>query len=299
MGIPVSIGFLILLFSVADLRGTPIGLIKPSATITRVRPAPDFRAARPVVPFSIVPGGVRSPKEIEDSMIADPVARKLYANIRLRSLVVTRLTKAQDLYAAFRIGDEVHWTKRKLHIPAGELILTDGSNIIRARCGNLLASELPLPKPKEAPFEPPVIVFDIGIPPLFPGVVAIPAKPAPTSGVMIAKTEPAEPLSESMTAPPTPKVSTPPSDPPTYWPPMVVPPTYCCATPRHDVHTPPSEEPPNDNPPKDNPPSENPPTDNPPTDYPPDTPGQVPEPGTLVMLASGVSGIAAWKMKRG
>lgn len=95
-----------------------------------------FRATRPVLPYSIIPGGIYDLEELAATMKVDPVVREHYADVQIDRLVPYRLSETLCAYVSYRIGDKIHWTSRKICIPKGELMLTDGTNLIRARCGN-------------------------------------------------------------------------------------------------------------------------------------------------------------------
>jgi hypothetical protein len=246
------------------LRHTSIYFASTGA-IEKVVPAPDFRAARPVVPFSVIPGGVRDPHELEASMVADRVVRAQYEHIRLRGLAVVRLERPTLMYASYRVGDQVYWTRHKLQLAEGELVLTDGVNTIRARCGNMLARELPLQRQAEPPSDPPPEVFEAGIPALRP--VAVPEmaqtdEPLTTADVPDLPALDGPPPSYPHTLPLAPVASS-----PSYWPPVVVPPIYCC-------------------------------TKRQPPEQPPIHPAETPEPGTIVLLATGAAGWLAAKRRR-
>lgn len=184
--------------------------------IESYEPAPDYRAARPIYPYSVVPGGVRSAKEVQDSIDRDPVVRAHYAGLVPATLLAMRLSRAIDAYASYRVGNRIYWTAHKIHIPSGELVLSDGTRMIRSRCGNVLTFigvppifPDPLPRlrhepPPAAPppgTPPPDVVFDYGMPPIL----------WPPEMPVIAKTAP-----------------------PPYWPPPVlVPPYWCCENTTH------------------------------------------------------------------
>jgi len=106
-------------------------------------PAPVFRAARKVYPFSIIPGGVYDPKELEKSIQLDPSLAEHYRDIRMENLVAVRTQSPMQGYVSFRQGGHIVWTSRELTIPRGELVLTDGRHMIRSRCGNRIQSKRP------------------------------------------------------------------------------------------------------------------------------------------------------------
>ena len=116
----------------------PLAWRKPWGGIERYEPAPDYRAARSVYPYSVVPGGVQNPAELEAAMAKDPVVAGHYRDIVAARMLATRLNAALDVYASYRTAHSVRWTSHPIRLPIGELILSDGANLIRARCGNRL-----------------------------------------------------------------------------------------------------------------------------------------------------------------
>jgi PEP-CTERM motif-containing protein len=97
---------------------------------------------RPVYPFSIVAGGVRSVEEVRDRIHADRLVAEHYRDLDVGRIRRVRLEESRLEYVSYRRDDKVYWTRKALRIPAGEDVLTDGANLVRARCGNRL-SELP------------------------------------------------------------------------------------------------------------------------------------------------------------
>ncbi len=158
---------------------------------------PGIRMGRPVFPYSVVPGGLRSLRDVADSIDSDPVVALHYRDLHIENLVLRRTGAAMDVFVSYRVQNAIYWTSRRVHLAKGELVLVDGKNVIRARCGNRIAFELPPEAPKAPPFEPPPEVFEYGLPPWFP---------------------PGEPPGE---APPEPV--------PESWPPVFIAPVPCCA----------------------------------------------------------------------
>jgi hypothetical protein len=223
-----------------------------------VPPSPlRLRAARPVYPFSVIPGGIYDSGELSDSVKLDPVIREHYKDVRSEFLWTTRTQKPVLAYVSYRKGDSVGWTRNKLRIPKGELVLTDGKNLIRARCGNRI-QELPPPLASAPPTsgdEPPVIIFESpSVGPLAP----LPPQLRPVAPGI-------EPFMPVISGPPIPygPSGTPPGSPskPTPTPTPV-----------------PSSEP-------------TPPPTSEPTPIP-----VIPEPGTLVLIVSGLGGL--WGLSR-
>jgi hypothetical protein len=54
-------------------------------------------------------------------------------------------------YVSYRIGREVHWTKKRIKLVKGEKLITDGENYARARCGNRISDT---PQKNTSPDEP-------------------------------------------------------------------------------------------------------------------------------------------------
>lgn len=109
---------------------------------------------RPVYPYSVVPGGVYSGKEAKEAAKKDPVVKKHYTEqgVDVDSLEATKLKSAKKGYVSYRVGDRIYWTKKKVDLAPGELVLTDGNEKIRGRCGNMISDK---PKSPVSPIEPP------------------------------------------------------------------------------------------------------------------------------------------------
>lgn len=175
-------------------------LYHPDTIRVAITPPP-FPRLRTVYPFSVIPGGVEDSRELSENIQRDSVARRHYQGIEPTRLQTVRLHAPVLAYVSFRQGNSVRWTSKKVTVPKGELVLTDGKNLIRARCGNRMsvqgpkpadeielavggAPRLEIPAPlAEAPVSaPPEFVFETPVPALGPSSVA--AVP-PTPGSML------------------------------------------------------------------------------------------------------------------
>jgi hypothetical protein len=88
--------------------------------------------------FSVIPGGAYSSKELARARRVDTVVRTHYAGFG--ELVSShRMQSDTYLYVSYRKADRVFWSVKKHRIPKGELVLTDGKHLARARCGNRLS----------------------------------------------------------------------------------------------------------------------------------------------------------------
>jgi len=95
-----------------------------------------IRETRPVYPYSIVPGGVHDPKELERVFEHDPVVASHYREFDFRRARVVQLTQDKTVYVSYRIGPHVYWTTKRVLLRRGEKVITDGKMTLRTRCGN-------------------------------------------------------------------------------------------------------------------------------------------------------------------
>jgi PEP-CTERM motif len=94
------------------------------------------KEARPVYPYSIVPGGVHDPKELERVLERDPVVAAHYRNFDFHRARVLQLTEDKTVYVSYRIAGRVYWTTKRVRLRRGEKVITDGKMTLRTRCGN-------------------------------------------------------------------------------------------------------------------------------------------------------------------
>ncbi|HYT65239.1 MAG TPA: hypothetical protein VEL51_02385 [Vicinamibacterales bacterium] len=93
---------------------------------------------RAVFPYSVVPGGVESVSELRKAIATDPVVADHYKGFKLSKARVERLGSPKVAYVSYRVGDHVYWTRKRLLLPAGERVITDGQLVARTRCANQL-----------------------------------------------------------------------------------------------------------------------------------------------------------------
>jgi len=113
---------------------------------------------RPVYPYSVVPGGVEDARELKWAAEHDPVVAAHYAGFDYERAQVVRLTLARTVYVSYRIGNHIYWTRRRITLHKGEKLITDGRMTARSRCANRV-EEAP-PQQAASPVEPPVQKFD-------------------------------------------------------------------------------------------------------------------------------------------
>ncbi len=123
-------------------RVTQAGIHRPYKVVTGARVSPLARALRPNYPYSVIPGGVYNPEELRAAMERDPALREHYAGFDANKARLVRLTEDRYSFVSYRQNGRFYWTKKKLRIAAGEVLLTDGVHYSKTRCGNRL-SDLP------------------------------------------------------------------------------------------------------------------------------------------------------------
>ncbi len=122
-------------------------------------PVPAYtRSLHPNYPYSIIPGGAYSATELRNADREDPIVKEHYADFDMKKAQMVQLTDDRYQYVSYRLHKKVFWTKKKLRIPKGELLLTDGDSWARARCGNRLSGK---PHTQVSAEEPPVNLLSI------------------------------------------------------------------------------------------------------------------------------------------
>jgi len=107
---------------------------------------------------------VKDPDDLRYKALRDWVVRRHYAHFDFSHARLERATEAREVYLSYRVRDTVFWTRRKIRLHIGELLLTDGKITARARCGNQI-SETAKPdvseeEPDEDILDQPVAMID-------------------------------------------------------------------------------------------------------------------------------------------
>ena len=118
-------------------------------------------------PYSVVPGGVRNPGALREAAAHDRAVARLYAQFDFEHARLERIRAAREVYVSYRIRDSIFWSRKKIRLPAGELLLTDGNITARAKCGNQISD---VAKPDISDEEPDQDVMDqpVALEPLGP-----------------------------------------------------------------------------------------------------------------------------------
>jgi hypothetical protein len=140
-------------------------------------------ADRPVYPYSVVPGGVEDAKELKWVAEHDPVVAAHYAGFDYDHARVVRLTLAQTVYVSYRIGNHIYWTRRRITLRKGEKLITDGKITARTRCANRVEK---LPEQAASRAEPRVEEFEKPVPPA--QGTAVQSPPVPFESALLNRT---------------------------------------------------------------------------------------------------------------
>src|SRR5262249_15311308 len=94
------------------------------------------RNRRLVYPYSVVPGGVRSAAELRETAKHDPVVAAHYSGFDYDRARLIAVDHPRLVYVSYRKAGKIHWTSKQATLRAGEMLLTDGRITARTRCGN-------------------------------------------------------------------------------------------------------------------------------------------------------------------
>jgi len=229
---------------------------------------PVFEPGGPVYPYSVVPGGVSSAKQLQTVLDRDPVVAAHYSGFRMRYVHLIRLAADRKAYVSYRVGNRVYWTRKQLTLRAGETLLTDGTHLARTRCGNRISE---VPADPSSTSEPPAEVLNTADGPKSQEFTTDSPPPAPIWAdnpppILLASGNP-PPGGNGPFLPPPPIVS-------------------CCGSSPGSSPSP-------------NPPSNPPPSGPSPFPEPPSVPPiATPEPASLPLLAIGLAGLLlVWKFR--
>jgi hypothetical protein len=121
-------------------------------------------ARRPIYPYSVISGGVRSAHELKAAVEQDPVVALHYAGFDYAHARLVQLLTERSVYLSYRIGKRVYWTRHRVKLHKGETLLTDGKMTARTRCANRVEEA---PQQESSNMEPPAAKFDE---PLMPAI---------------------------------------------------------------------------------------------------------------------------------
>jgi len=136
--------------------------------------------SRPVYPYSVVTGGVRDANELKWAAEHDPIVAAHYAGFDYRHARIEVLKATLSAYVSYRIGNKVYWMRHPVRLKKGETVITDGKITARSRCGNRVEE---VPQQATSSSEPPAAKFEE---PMHPGTgTAFVAPPAPFQSALL------------------------------------------------------------------------------------------------------------------
>ncbi len=112
---------------------------------------------RKIYPYSVVPGGVKDARELKWAADHDPVVAAHYRGFDYDNARVVRLVLARTVYVSYRIGNKIYWTRHRVKLKKGETVITDGKITARTRCANRVEE---LPRQATSSSEPPAVKFE-------------------------------------------------------------------------------------------------------------------------------------------
>jgi hypothetical protein len=119
-----------------------------------------------VYPYSVIPGGIRDMESLRKLAAQDRAVSKHYAQFDYANARFERVTEPREVYVSYRIRDTIFWTRRKIRLQVGEMLLTDGKITARARCGNQISEaakpEVSNEEPEEDVLDQPVALEPMG-----------------------------------------------------------------------------------------------------------------------------------------
>ena len=115
------------------------------------------RDRRLVYPYSLIPGGISSADELREAAAHDATVAEHYAGFDYKVARVVEVDRPRLVYLSYRRGGQIHWTRKQASLHPGEKLITDGRITARTRCGNQVSV---LPQANTLPDEPLIAELD-------------------------------------------------------------------------------------------------------------------------------------------
>jgi len=154
-------------------RGNVRANLSSLATRTSLSAHSPAQKKRNIYPYAVVPGGVEKLDDLRRATQHDYVVWQHYARFQYEHARLVRATEARQVYLSYRLRDRIFWTRKRIRLHVGELLLTDGNITARAKCGNQVSET---PKPEVSEEEPAEDVFDRSVAALEPLAPALPIR---------------------------------------------------------------------------------------------------------------------------
>jgi hypothetical protein len=120
----------------------------------------------PIYNYSVVRGGIHSVEELRQAIAHDRAVARHYARFQYEHARLVRLQKPALVYMSYRMNDRIFWTKTRHRLNPGEELITDGTISARTKCANQVSARKQL---AVSPEEPPAAALEeVEPPPLLP-----------------------------------------------------------------------------------------------------------------------------------
>jgi hypothetical protein len=109
---------------------------------------------------------VHNAKALLAATSTDPAVARHFAKFDFNKARIIQLTEPRSVYVSYRIRDTIFWTKRRIQLHAGEMLLTDGKITARTKCGNQVSDaakpDISDEEPEEDVLDEPVALEPMG-----------------------------------------------------------------------------------------------------------------------------------------
>jgi hypothetical protein len=114
----------------------------------------------------VVRGGVHSVEELRQAIAHDHAVAEHYARFQLQRARLVRLNQPALVYLSYRMNGKIFWTRTRHRLTPGEELITDGTISARTKCANQVSARKQL---AVSPEEPPAAALEeVEPPPLLP-----------------------------------------------------------------------------------------------------------------------------------
>jgi len=96
-------------------------------------------SAKVIYPYSVIRGGVRNRTELIKEISKDPVVAAHYSDFDSSQAEIVRVQDEKFVHVSYRIDEKIFWTAKKIRLGPGEALISDGKQLARARCGNRIS----------------------------------------------------------------------------------------------------------------------------------------------------------------
>jgi hypothetical protein len=112
---------------------------------------------RVVYPYSVIPGGIRTPEDLREVSEHDSVIGQHYAGFDYRNARIVEVEHPKLVYLSYRMHGKIFWSTRRVSLHVGEKLITDGTMTARVRCANRVSEAA---QKGSSPEEPPAAKFE-------------------------------------------------------------------------------------------------------------------------------------------